>query len=68
VSKIYTTVPGLELRIDSFGTATETSPVEVPETVAASLREDPRLRIEAETPAPRLGRKVTTPLKTEKEG
>jgi len=68
MAKIYCAVPGLELRIDTYGTATETAPVEVPESVAAKLQADPRLRIEAETPAPRLARKTAPPVKGEKEG
>lgn len=62
--KVYVKVPGLELRIDRYGTASEKTPIEVPEEVAAELRKHPHLRVEldvdvervvAEAARPRIG-------------
>ncbi len=58
MAKVYSAVPGLELRVDTYGTATEENPVEVPEAVAVELRRDPRVRVEMDVPAPRLARKT----------
>jgi len=44
--KVYTSVPGLQLRIDTFGLATNTHPAEVPAIAAAALEGRSDLRIE----------------------
>ena len=46
MSKVYTTVPGHELRIDTFGVATNAHPAEVPAIAAAALEGRSDLRIE----------------------
>lgn len=44
--KVFTTVPGLSLRIGNFGVASDVVPCEVPEEVAIELRDHPQLKIE----------------------
>lgn len=56
--KVYTTVPGLELRIDGYGVATEEVPVEVPDEVAAELKKHPQLRIVLDVDGERLAKAV----------
>ena len=64
MAKVYARDPGAEIRIGNYGTATETTGVEVPPEVAAELVGSAALRVEDDAPAPRLGRKVP---KEEKE-
>ena len=54
-------LPGLELRIDTYGLATEKVFAEVPEAVAAALRKDRRLRVVLEADAPKAARAIEKP-------
>lgn len=56
--KVFTTVPGLELRIGNYGTATMEIPVDVPDEVAAELKKDSRLRIVLEVDGQKVAKTV----------
>lgn len=51
--KVYATVPGAEVWIPPYGTATNESPCLVPAAVAKELAHDKSLRVEPDEPAPK---------------
>ena len=62
--KVYASKAGAVIRVDSYGVATDASPVMVPAEVAKELIKMPEFRGERESPAPAPD---TKPAKGEKE-
>jgi hypothetical protein len=65
--KVYATVPGAEVWIPPYGTATNELPCIVPAEVGEELAAAEGLRVESEAPAPAPKRKFHAPLAPEKE-
>lgn len=61
MAKVFATVPGAEVRIPPYGTATNDGACVVPAAVAEELAKIQGLRVEADEPAPRLAPKSKIP-------
>ncbi len=59
--KVYATVPGAEVQVDFYGTATNDRPCLVPAAVAEELAHAEGLRVEPDEPAPRLAPRGRNP-------
>lgn len=53
MAKVFTTIPGLTVRIGNHGMASNDEPAIVPPEVAAELEADPALRIEMDAGEPK---------------
>jgi len=65
--RVYTTVPGAEVQIPPYGTATEHTPCLVPASVGEELSKVEGLRVEPDETAPAPKRKKADEAKSEKE-
>ncbi len=65
MAKVFATVPGPEVQIPPYGTATEQNPCLVPASVGEELSRVGGLRVEPDEPAPAPKKKQA--VKSEKE-
>ncbi len=66
--RIWATVPGAEVRVSHYGTATNDQPCLVPDSVAEELAHVEGLKVEPAEPAPAQRKKqAAEPAKSEKE-